>query len=126
MPEETMGPVRHMGYDHLPLGVYDTREHPETGDEEFNHILHEFEASIAHFEEIDPSFNEAYGILTISQEQPQLKRFTWEIFWLSPDGKEESFERVFFLHQDSFYWEQYQWKNLDFRRPAEAEATAAE
>jgi quinol-cytochrome oxidoreductase complex cytochrome b subunit len=125
MPEETMGPVRHMGYDHLPLGVYDTREHPETGDEEFDHILHEFEASIAHFEEIDPSFNEAYGILTISQEQPQLKRFTWEIFWLSPDGKEESFERVFFLHQNSFYWEQYQWKNLDFRRPAE-EATAAE
>jgi quinol-cytochrome oxidoreductase complex cytochrome b subunit len=126
MPEETMGPVRHLGYDHLPLGVYDTREHPQTGDEEFDHILHEFEASIAHFEEIDPSFNEAYGILTISQEQPQLKRFTWEIFWLSPDGKEESFERVFFLHQDSFYWEQYQWKNLDFRRPAEAEATAAE
>jgi quinol-cytochrome oxidoreductase complex cytochrome b subunit len=125
MPEETMGPVRHLGYDRLPLGVYDTREHPQTGDEEFDHILHEFEASIAHFEEIDPSFNDAYGILTISQEQPQLKRFTWEIFWLSPDGKEESFERVFFLHQDSFYWEQYQWKNLDFRRPAEAEAEAA-
>jgi hypothetical protein len=133
MPEETMGPLREIGYDGLPLGVYDTRALPEsTGSEHFDHVLHEFEASIKHFEEIDPSFNEAYGILTISQEQPQLKRFTWDIYWLSPDGKEESFNRIFFLHQNSFYWEQYGWKNLPGQSagghgaaaPAQAPATA--
>jgi quinol-cytochrome oxidoreductase complex cytochrome b subunit len=118
MPEETMGPLREIGYDGLPLGVYDTRALPEaTGSPHFDHVLHEFEASIKHFEEIDPSFNEAYGILTISQEQPQLKRFTWDIYWLSPDGKEESFNRIFFLHQNSFYWEQYGWKNLPGQAP---------
>jgi ubiquinol-cytochrome c reductase cytochrome b subunit len=35
MPEEGMGPVREIGYAHLPLGVYDTRTHPESEDEEF-------------------------------------------------------------------------------------------
>lgn len=55
-----------------------------------------------------------------------LKRYTWDIFWLSPDGEDESYSRIFFLHENSFYWEQYQWKNLDFRRPVEgAAATAA-
>jgi hypothetical protein len=125
MPEEGMGPVREIGYANTPIGVYDTREHMESGNEEFDHILHEFETSIATFEESDPSFNEAYGILTVSQEQPQLKRYTWDIFWLSPDGKDESYKRIFFLHENSFYWEQYQWKNLDFRRTAESETATA-
>jgi quinol-cytochrome oxidoreductase complex cytochrome b subunit len=126
MPEEGMGPVRELGYAGTPLGVYDTREEMASGNEEFDHVLHEFEASVAAFEKKDASFNEAYGILTVSQEQPRLKRYTWDIFWLSPDGKEETYKRIFFLHENAFYWEQYQWKNLDFRRPAEgAAATAA-
>ena len=74
MPEEGMGPVREMGYANLPIGVYDTREHPESASEELNHVLHEFEASIAAFDKKDKAFNDAYGVLTISQEQPQLKR----------------------------------------------------
>ena len=115
MPEEGMGPVREIGYANTPLGVYDTRAEMASGNEEFDEILHEFAASVKAFEEKDASFNEAYGILTVSQEQPQLKRYTWDIFWLSPDGKEESYTRIFFLHENSFYWEQYQWKNLDFR-----------
>jgi hypothetical protein len=119
MPEEGMGPVREIGYQHLPLGVYDTRENPETDDEEFNHILHEFEAAIAAFEEKDPSFNNAYGILKVTQEQPSLKRITWELHWLSPEGKEERFLRTFFLHEDSLYWEQYGLKDFSFLRPAE-------
>jgi len=118
MPEEGMGPVREIGYAHLPLGVYDTRTHPQTEDEEFNHILHEFEASIASFEAKDPSFNEAYGILTISQEQPSLKRVNWDIYWLSPEGVDETYNRFFFLHEDAFYWEQYGLKDFSFMRPA--------
>jgi hypothetical protein len=121
MPEEGMGPVREIGYDHLPVGVYDTRTNPETGDEEFDHILHEFAASIKHFEEQDPSFNEAYGILTISDEQSNLKRATWDIYWLSPEGIEETYKRIFFVHQDAFYWEQYGLKDFSFARPAAGE-----
>ncbi|MCB0051214.1 MAG: hypothetical protein KDE01_29085, partial [Caldilineaceae bacterium] len=117
MPEEGMGPVREIGYGHLPIGVYDTRENPITDDEEFNHILHEFEAGIAHFAETDPSFINPYGILRVTQEQPSLKRIAWEINWLSPEGKEERFLRTFFLHEDSLYWEQYGLKDFSFVRP---------
>jgi hypothetical protein len=117
MPEEGAGHVREAGYQHLPLGVYDTREHPTTNDAKFNHILHEFEANIARFEEQDPGFNNAYGILKITQEQPSLKRITWEIYWLSADGVEERFVRTFFLHEDSLYWEQYGLRDFGFLRP---------
>ena len=123
MPEEGMGPVREMGYANLPIGVYDTREHPESTSEELNHVLHEFEASIAAFDKKDKAFNDAYGVLTISQEQPQLKRITWELFWLSPDGKDETYKRVFFLHENAMYWEQYGMKDMGFlRQGAEGQA----
>lgn len=121
MPEEGMGPVREIGYDHLPVGVYDTRTNPETGDEEFDHILHKFADSIKLFEKQDASFNEAYGVLTISDEQNNLKRATWNIHWLSPEGIEETYERIFFVHQDAFYWEQYGLKDFSFARPAAVE-----
>ncbi len=120
MPEEGMGPVREMGYAHLPLGAYDTRENPESEDEEFNHVLHEFEASIKAFDEQDKSFNDAYGVLTVSQEQPQLKRITWDINWLSPEGKAETFKRFFFVHENALYWEQYGLKDFSFVRPPAA------
>jgi len=123
MPEEGMGPVREMGYANLPIGVYDTREHPESTSEELNHVLHEFEAAIAAFDKKDNAFNDAYGVLTISQEQPQLKRITWELFWLSPDGKEETYKRIFFLHENAMYWEQYGMKDMSFlRQGAEGQA----
>ena len=123
MPEEGMGPVREMGYANLPIGVYDTREHPESTSEELNHVLHEFEAAIAAFDKKDKAFNDAYGVLTISQEQPQLKRINWELFWLSPDGKEETYKRIFFLHENAMYWEQYGMKDMSFlRQGAEGQA----
>ena len=123
MPEEGMGPVREMGYANLPIGVYDTRENPESTSEELNHVLHEFEAGITAFDKKDKAFNDAYGVLTVSQEQPQLKRIAWELFWLSPDGKDETYKRIFFLHENAQYWEQYGLKNFSFlRRNSEAPA----
>jgi hypothetical protein len=80
--------------------------------------LHEFETSLAAFDKKDSSFNDAYGVLSVTQEQPQLKRITWDIFWLSPDGKEETYKRIFFLHEDATYWEQYGLKDFSFMRPA--------
>uniref|UniRef100_A0A7C1K162 Cytochrome bc complex cytochrome b subunit n=1 Tax=Caldilinea aerophila TaxID=133453 RepID=A0A7C1K162_9CHLR len=121
MPEEGAGLVREIGYKHLPLGVYDTREHPVTDDPEFNEVLHEFAAAIARYEEKDPTFNNAYGILKITQEQPNLKRITWEIYWLSPEGVEDRFVKTFFLHRDSLYWEQYGLKDFSFLSPATEE-----
>jgi ubiquinol-cytochrome c reductase cytochrome b subunit len=121
MPEEGAGLVREIGYKHLPLGIYDTREHPVTDDPEFNEVLHEFAAAIARYEEKDPTFNNAYGILKITQEQPNLKRITWEIYWVSPEGVEDRFVKTFFLHRDSLYWEQYGLKNFSFLRPATEE-----
>ena len=125
MPEEGMGPVREMGYANLPVGAYDTRQSPESSSEELNHVLHEFEASIAAFDKKDKAFNDAYGVLTISQEQPQLKRIAWELFWLSPDGKDETYKRIFFLHENAQYWEQYGLKNFGFLRQ-NSEAPAGE
>jgi quinol-cytochrome oxidoreductase complex cytochrome b subunit len=121
MPEEGAGLVREIGYKHLPVGVYDTREHPVTDDPEFNEVLHEFAAAIARYEEKDPTFNNAYGILKITQEQPNLKRITWEIYWVSPEGVEDRFVKTFFLHRDSLYWEQYGLKDFSFLRPATEE-----
>jgi hypothetical protein len=114
MPEEGVGPVREIGYAHLPIGVYDTREHLESEDEEFNEILHEFAAAIAAYTQSDPDFNHAFGTLTISQFQPGLKKIHWEVHWVSADGKEEFFQRDFFVHEDSMYWEQYGLRDFSF------------
>ncbi len=107
MPEEGMGIVREITYDRLPLGTFDTREEYQVDDPEFAKVLEEYAALIKLWEGKDPNFNHAYGLLTISQDQPKLKRVDWDIFWLNPEGKEEKFQRSFWLHQDSFYWEQY-------------------
>ncbi|MCC6453772.1 MAG: cytochrome bc complex cytochrome b subunit [Caldilineaceae bacterium] len=114
MPEEGAGHVREMGYEHLIIGSYDTREELHTGDEEMDHLLHEFATSIANFDETDADFNEAYGVLTITENQASLKKIAWEIYWLSADGAEESFERNFYLHKDSMYWEQYGLRDFSY------------
>ena len=125
-PEEGAGLVREITYDNLPLGVFDTRlpVEEQTDNEHFAEVLTEFAHSTAAFDETDPDFNNAYGLLTITQEQAQLKRLTWEIFWLNAEGVEEDFSRVFFLHQDSMYWEQYgrrdfSWFSLGARNEGE-------
>jgi hypothetical protein len=114
MPEEGAGHVREMGYEHLLVGVYDTREAIHTGDEEMDHLLHEFADSIVAFDETDEDFNQAYGTLTITENQAQLKKIDWEIRWLSASGSNEVFTRSFFLHEDSMYWEQYGLRDFSY------------
>jgi hypothetical protein len=114
MPEEGAGHVREMGYEHLIIGTYDTRDLHETGDPEMDALLHEFAESIAAFDEADDDFNQAYGILTISENQEGLKQITWEINWLSGTGSEEQFSRSFYLHEGSMYWEQYGLREFDY------------
>lgn len=117
MPEEGAGLVREVGYQHLPLGVYDTRNMAEFGDEEFAEIMHEYSASVKHYEETDPDFNNAYGLLEITQNQEGLKKLAWTVNWVSADGAEDTFNREFYLHQDSMYWEEYGLRDFSYLRP---------
>jgi quinol-cytochrome oxidoreductase complex cytochrome b subunit len=114
MPEEGAGHVREMGYEHLLVGSYDTREVHHTGDEKMDELLHEYSTSIVNYDELEEDFNEAYGILTITENQDQLKKINWEIHWLSASGSEEQFQRTFFLHEESMYWEQYGLREFDY------------
>ncbi len=147
MPEEGAGLVREVGYDEVPNGIYDSRLHPSEifvaepcpipvqiwsripvinvmlprCSENMHDILHEFELSLKTWDRSDPDFNEAYGILTVTQEQPELKRLNWEIFWQDATGLDNTFERHFFLHQDSLYWEEYGFKDFRFLTDAAEE-----
>lgn len=114
MPEEGAGHVREMGYDHLLIGAFNTREELHTEDETMNELLHEFAHSIAAFDETDEDFNQAYGILDVSENQTGLKKIAWEIHWLNAEGTEEKFSRNFYLHHDSMYWEQYGLRDFSY------------
>ena len=116
MPEEGVGPVREVGYEHLPVGTWDTREEVEYEDPEFARVMDEYRELIDIWEKKDPNFNNPYGLLIISQVQADLKQIDWEIYWISPEGKEESFEKHFWLHENSYYWEQYGPKTEYFQR----------
>ena len=124
MPEEGAGLVREIGYAHMPVGIYDTRLSVEeqTSDPEFAEVLHEYQTKIAEFDKTDSDFNEAVGLLKITQEQPNLRRITWEIEWLNAEGVTENFRRFFFLHEDSLYWEQYGLRDFSYLQPEEGAA----
>ncbi|RLT36527.1 MAG: cytochrome bc complex cytochrome b subunit [Chloroflexi bacterium] len=112
MPEEGSGLLREeVGYKHLPLGVFSTDDHDAVyEDEEFAHVMHEYTAAVEMFDEEKDDFNGARGQLTITQEQPGLKRIFWEIFWFDAKSNEAEYKRAFWLHEDSIYWEQYGFK----------------
>ena len=144
MPEEGAGHVREIGYKHMPLGSYTTMTTEEMkkrlgaegaqelldkgvipyeavhaeDDEHFAEVMHEFVSSVRKWEAQVADFNKPYGIVTITQEQPSLKRIYWEIKWLSADGKDEKFYRSFWLHEKSLYGEQYGRKDFSFVSPS--------
>ena len=86
----------------------------DESDAEFTGLVHEYDEGIFTWGERVSDFNQAYGLLNITLEQPSLKRINWQIFWLSNDGIDEKFDRNFWLHADSLYWEQYGLKDLSF------------
>lgn len=114
MPEEGAGLVREMGYEHLLVGTFDTREDLHTGDEEMDELLHEFSESITAYDESDEDFNNAYGILKIEQNQAGLKKILWSIDWINAEGGAEHFGRNFYRHEDSMYWEQYGLRDFSY------------
>ncbi len=123
IPEEGAGLVRELGYSHLPNGIYDTTKEmlPEAtlADYEktnpgFVELLTEFKSLTGEFDKEDKDFNEPQSILTISQEQPHLKRIQWTITWKDAKGKDGKFTRAFFIHEDSMYWEQYGLRDFSY------------
>jgi len=116
MPEEGSGLVREIGYAHLPLGVYSTDDHTKYDDPQFAELMHEYTAAVLHFDEQENDFNGARGQLTITQDQPGLKKINWKISWYDAQSQKEVFQKAFWLHRDSFYWEQYGLKHkyLDY------------
>ncbi len=112
MPEEGAGLVREIGYAHLPLGTFrtDMLYDIEAEEPEFAELMHQFREGVTHYEETDPDFNAAYAELIITQDQPNLKKLHWKVHWYDAQGVEGFFERKFWLHEDSLYWEEYGWK----------------
>ena len=124
MPEEGAGIVREIGYEGIPNGVYDTRNnlpamYPEEKYPGLHEILVEFEDHVKNWDKKDSDFNDAYGVLTVVQEQPNLKRLDWDIRWLDAEGAEGSLQRSFWLHKDSLYWEEYGLKDFGYLMPTE-------
>jgi ubiquinol-cytochrome c reductase cytochrome b subunit len=113
MPEEGAGLVREIGYAHIPVGIWrtDMMYVEETQDHEFAHLMEEFRAGVEYYERTDPDFNDAYAELIVTQDQPQLKRLHWRVHWFDGEGLDGIFERSFWLHEDSLYWEEYGWKS---------------
>ena len=139
MPEEGAGLVREIKYKHFPLGSYVTMESDElaervgpekyqelvdeglltfdtipTDDEHFNEAMHVWDHSVDHWMEEDSNFMQAYSILHIKQDQPSLKEFDWNVYWVNSEGLEESYQRSFYLHETSLYWEQYQRRDFSY------------
>jgi hypothetical protein len=112
MPEEGSGVSREIGYQHLPVGVWRTDEEYDVHDHEFNELLHEYHEAVDYYRRQDPDFNAPVGQVTITQVQAGLKKLKWEIFWFDAQGEEGKYDKSFWLHEDSIYWEQYAWKHL--------------
>ncbi|MGB5051515.1 MAG: cytochrome b N-terminal domain-containing protein, partial [Caldilineaceae bacterium] len=113
MPEEGSGPVREeIGYAHIPLGVFSTAEHAEYEDEDFARLMHEYTTAIETFDEEKADFNGAVGTLTVTQDQPGLKKIEWHITWFDAASVPGEYKRAFWLHEDSIYWEQYGLKHV--------------
>jgi hypothetical protein len=126
IPEEGAGMVREMGYAHLPVGKYVTdinlvpedqraglqTEYP--ADPEFQKLLDQFKEEVESRSGKERDFNSAYGILELTQEQPRLRRIHWDIHYLTDAGDPGEFQRNFWIHEYSLYWEQYGKKDLSF------------
>jgi hypothetical protein len=126
IPEEGAGLVREMGYAHLPVGRYVTNlelvpEDQRAGlqteyheDEEFQVLLERFRHAVDSRSEEEVDFNNAWGILEISQEQPHLRRIHWEVNYLTDTGEPGQFQRSFWIHEYSLYWEQYGLRDFSY------------
>jgi hypothetical protein len=111
IPEEGVGPVRDIDYDHLNVGRFDTTDRSTFPDGELGVVIREMEEAV-HRESLRPGNNFFEGSIVIEIEpwQADLKRLTMTVHWLEiPEGSSDNiaqqrdFVKTFFLHRGSNY-----------------------
>jgi quinol-cytochrome oxidoreductase complex cytochrome b subunit len=113
LPEEGVGPVRATEWEYLTIGNWDTRvDQPDAADsaasEEVKELMAVYEEHIhdEHAkaqEENNEGLPNGYGGMIIEEWQEGLKKVTMRVFW-QPEGQaEKTFEKAFYIHQDSGY-----------------------
>ncbi len=114
LPEEEAGPVRQTPWAELQLGEWDTRVdipgNPDTTanptmqgliEEMANHIV--VEDVKAYEKGLDEGLPGGYGKMIIEDWQEGLKKITMRVFWQPEGVDEQTFEKTFFINQDSGY-----------------------
>jgi len=111
IPEEGVGPVREIDYEHLTVGRFDTTDPSTYPDGELGVVIREMEEA-AHRESLRPGNNFFDGSIVVEIEpwQTDLKRLTMTVHWLEiPEGssdniaQERDFAKSVFMHRASDY-----------------------
>ncbi len=104
MPEEGMGPIRELDWAEVEIGIYCSDTFVGSAPlSEFERVLLDFKERI----ETEPGLPDGVGCITVEAAQPQLKSITFDIKWTDVDGKPAHFQKRFYWHEDSLYWEQF-------------------
>ncbi|MCS6845432.1 MAG: cytochrome bc complex cytochrome b subunit [Caldilineales bacterium] len=105
MPEEGVGPLRSLAWAELQEGEWDTRtvDLSTAGPalrSAVEGIARQIAAEDARARRAGaPGLTNGWAKLVITEWQPGLKKVALRLFWLAPDGTEQTFERVIFVHR---------------------------
>jgi len=111
IPEEGVGLVREIDYEHLPVGRYETEDSSTFPGGELGEVLEEMERAVER-ESTRPGNNFFNGTIVVEIEdwQTDLKRLTMTVNWLEiPEGSTDNvavardFSKTFFFHRESNY-----------------------
>jgi quinol-cytochrome oxidoreductase complex cytochrome b subunit len=116
IPEERTGPVRETPWAQLTVGEWDTRvDLPDNGEsaasEELKHLMEEYALLIVDehekgLEKGNEGLPNGYGKMIIENWQPGLKKTTMRVFWQPEGSEEKTFEKSFYIHEESGYSEE--------------------
>ncbi|MEA3337452.1 MAG: cytochrome bc complex cytochrome b subunit [Chloroflexota bacterium] len=112
LPEEGVGPVREIPWESLTIspeaGLWDTRSQNEGASPEVEEVMELYadfihEENAAALEKGNAGLRDGYGKMIVENWQDGLKKVTMRVFW-TPEGQDEqTFEKPFYIHQDSGY-----------------------
>ena len=71
---------------------------------EFEHVLIDFKEAVA----TSPGLPNGVGCIKVEASQPGLKRITFQVDYDNTDGSRAQFIKPFYLHENSLYWEAFQ------------------
>ena len=92
------GGIGAIHYDELPLGEYDTRDESTYPGGLLGEVMFAYAETVDRRLHDDPA---AYGILTVSQAQHNLKRIEMTVFFTDPEtGKPSTYSKPIFVHEE--------------------------